>query len=115
MKKFLAVLALVSVSTSALADGYHGRPYPGYRPPVIHEYRSYHSSTGDVLMPLILGGVVGYAIGNDGRQQQQQPVIIQQPQVIQQPRINPNEPVYQYQTIHDMECDCDRRVLVKIN
>lgn len=123
MKKILAILALVGVSSTAFADphwghGYGGhddwrRPYPGYRPPVVHEYYGNgYSSTGDVLVPMIIGGVVGYAI--HGAQQPQQPVIVQQqPQVIQ--RVDPSEPVYQYQTIHDAACDCDKRVLVKIN
>lgn len=104
MKKILAVLALIGVSTSALADGYHGHPYHGYRPPVIHEY---HSSTGDVLLPMVIGGVVGYVIA----QPKQQPVVVQQVPA----GVNVNEPIYQYQVVHDAACDCDKRVLVKIN
>jgi opacity protein-like surface antigen len=95
MKKILAVLGLVAISTSALADplqyyhgphggdpfhgGYHGGYYGGYRG-YNHYENHYHSSGIDILAPMVIGGVIGYAINESNRQ----PAIYQQPTVIYQ-------------------------------
>jgi hypothetical protein len=107
MKKILAVLGLVAISTSALADplqyyrgphggdpfhgGYHGG-YGGHRGGYGGYYGGGHHHNGgiDILAPLVIGGVIGYAINESNRQ----PTIYQQsPQVIYQQ--SPSRTVYQ--------------------
>lgn len=96
MKKLLLTLLLLSLSTTVFADGYHNR--------------NYHSNGNDVLLPLIVGGTLGYIIA-------QPRTVAQQPQYTLLPSYVPanNEPIYQYQNIYDGNCACYRRVLVQIN
>jgi hypothetical protein len=97
MKKTLLALLLAIISTTALADGYHNR--------------GYYSNGNDVLLPLIVGGTLGYIIA------QPRTIVVQQPQYAPLPSYVPanNEPIYQYQNIYDGNCACYRRVLVQIN
>ena len=62
----------------------------------------------DWVAPLVIGGVVGYAITRP------QPVIVQQPPVVY-PNTQP-QPVpygYHYENILDANCNCYRLVLVQ--
>lgn len=97
MKNALLILLLVTLSTTASADGYYNRHY--------------HSNGNDVLLPLIIGGTLGYIIA------QPRTVVVQQPQYTPLPSYVPanSEPIYQYQNIYDGNCACYRRVLVQIN
>jgi hypothetical protein len=98
MKKLLLVLLLAILSTTAIADGYHNRNYHG------------HGGSDNVLLPLIVGGTIGYIIA------QPRTVIVQQPQYAPLPSYVPaNEPIYQYQNIYDGNCACYRQILVQIN
>jgi len=124
MKKIITGILLVTTSLGALADGrygHDGRHYDGYQggyygPRIIHQNQNYYhgSNAGDILFPMVIGGIVGWSINEASKQPQ---VIVQQPQVIyQQPRIIPStEDVYQYQTIYDATCSCYKRILVKID
>ena len=96
MKKTLLALLLATISTTAIADGYYNR--------------NYHGNGNDVLLPLIVGGTLGYIIA-------QPRTVVQQPQYTLLPSYVPanNEPIYQYQNIYDGNCACYRRVLVQIN
>jgi hypothetical protein len=98
MKKTILVLLLASLSTTAIADSYYNRNYHG------------HGNNGDVLLPLIVGGTLGYIIA-------QPRIVVQQPQYTPLPSYVPanNEPIYQYQNIYDGNCACYHRVLVQIN
>lgn len=63
MKKLILPLLFVSTTAFAGPHGHHG-----------------HGGGGNVWMPLIIGGVVGYGISQASRPQVvQQPVIIQPP------------------------------------
>lgn len=97
MKKLLLASLLATLSTTAIADGYYNR--------------NYHSNGNDVLLPLIVGGTLGYIIA------QPRTVVVQQPQYAPLPSYVPanNEPIYQYQNIYDGNCACYRRILVQIN
>ena len=106
MSKLLAIL-LLTVSLTANADPlrgyveYHG----GYHGPVY--VQQYHNSTGDVLIPMVIGGVVGYAISNASQPKQ---VVVQQPQVVQQQ----STPLYRKDTIYDQSCSCYKEVFVQV-
>lgn len=104
MKAILA-LTLLALTTTALADGHHHYP-GGYIERGGVYYTHDHHSNVDWMAPMVIGGVVGYVLA------QPKTTVIQQPQVIV-----PAEPtpVYQWQTIFDESCSCQKRVLVKIN
>ena len=89
MKKLIAVLTLGFASITASADplhGYHG-PHGGYPYQAYghHGYygggHSYHNGGIDFVAPMIIGGVVGYAISEAHRQPaivyQQAPTVYQ--------------------------------------
>lgn len=71
MKRILAISVLVLASVPAMAQ-YHG-------PRHNHHHHGYHRGGGGWVAPLVLGGVVGYALTRP------EPVIVQQPPVIMPP------------------------------
>ncbi len=96
MRKLITVLVLSLASVSASAGG-HGHFGSRYH----HGHHSGHRN--DWVAPLILGGVVTYALTRP-----QQPVIVQQ-----QPQMVPQAPYgYRYENILDANCNCYRLVLV---
>jgi len=79
MKKILIALALgITMVGTAQADYYRE-----YR----HEHRPVYvervSTGGEILFPLIIGGIVGAAVANSNRQE---PVVVQQ-QIVQPPPV----------------------------
>jgi hypothetical protein len=85
----LASLILVSGTSQANPNHHHHRGY----------YNRY-----DWVAPLVIGGVVTYAITRP-----QQPIVMQQP-----PNIQPPAPLgYHYENILDANCNCYRLVLVQ--
>lgn len=89
MKKIIASLLLISSSHQALAEG-----------------------SSDNLVPMVMGGIVGYVIRDKNiLNNSPQPVVIQQVPS----SINYSEPIYQYQIIHEVNCNCDKRLLVRVN
>ena len=89
MKKIIASLLLISSSHQALAEG-----------------------SSDNLVPMVMGGIVGYVIRDKNiLNNSPQPVVIQEVPS----SINYSEPIYQYQIIHEVNCNCDKRVLVRVN
>ena len=97
MRKLIAVLALSLASVGASADQYrhHG-----------HHGGGYYGPRADWVAPLIVGGIVTYALTRP-----QPPVIVQQqPQVVYQTQT----PVgYHYENILDANCNCYRLVLIQ--
>ena len=82
MKKLLVAILLAGTSTVALADGhggYHGG-YGGYH----GGYNHYHGGGwGGFVGPALIGGVIGYELGQP-RYVQPAPTVIYQPQVAPQ-------------------------------
>lgn len=110
MKTIRSVSAVVSavmiLSASAFAHD-HGRG--GYYAP--RHVEVYHH--GNWIIPLMVGGVLGYALSEPRRETVTyvQPV---QPQVIYQTPMYQTQPIYQEQWIYFSDCDCQRKVLVPI-
>ena len=90
----ITLASLIMVSGASQANPYYH-----------HHHRGYYNPYGWVA-PLVIGGVVGYAITRP------QPVVIQQPP---QPSIyQPPAPYgYHYESILDANCNCYRLVLVQ--
>ena len=95
----LMIASLTLVSGISQANPNHwNRPHHGY-------YNRY-----DWVAPLVIGGVVTYAITRPP-----QAVIVQQPPIQVYPNIQP-QPVpygYHYENILDANCNCYRLVLVQ--
>ena len=88
MKKLLAGLALIALSTSAFADGHWGGygGYGGYRGGYNHYENHYHGGGWGFAGPALIGGIIGYSMAQP-RYYPEPQVIYQQPQVIyQQPQ-----------------------------
>jgi len=90
MKKVLLALLLTIASNTALAHG------PGYG-------YGYYRTGNDWIVPLVVGGAVGYLLA------QPRVVYVQPP-----PRVITVEPVYQYMWITDPQCGCQKQVLIQV-
>lgn len=90
MKKLLTLGILVSLMSSAQADGYREHHHH------TREVRTEQYASADILFPLIFGGLVGAAIAN---QNQPQPVIVQSVPQPQQVYIQREPVVVQPQTV----------------
>ena len=107
MKKFIAILALISTTTFA-------NPYYGHG-------HSHHSSS-NIWAPLIIGGVIGYGISQNQRQSepiivQQAPVYINTPKVYNIPTPPPYQgatPLYQQRSQWEPSCNCYVTVYAQI-
>ena len=88
----LASLILASGVSQANPNHHHGGPRHGYY---------------GWVAPLVIGGVVGYAITRP------QTVVVQPPPTIVYPNTQPPVPYgYHYEQILDANCNCYRLVLV---
>jgi hypothetical protein len=130
MKKsnVLVVLALVStLFTSPIVEA-HG--FPRYSPAEVHAIQhGYYNPNNfrgaqvinnyrgggaeQVLIPMAIGGVVGYIIG-DRNSNQKETVIVREQTQVQVP-VESNEAIYKYENVYDQSCKCNKKVLVKIN
>ena len=101
MKKLFVVLALF-VSTIASAQHYrHYRHFPAY---------GHGGGNGwGWVAPIIIGGAVGYAIGNKPAQTDQPPIIVQPSN-----QIVINGTVYQKQLVYFDDCKCYKEVLTQV-
>jgi len=92
MKKFIYSIALLAASCQPVAAQHHGH----------HG----HYGHGSWVAPLVLGGVIGYAITQN---QQRQPIqIIPGPIIYSSPMVTnpPMQPVYQEVLVWQNECNC---------
>ena len=82
MKHIIALAIGLTVVGTAQADHYREYRHHGHRPVIVERVQN----GGEIIVPLIIGGIFGAAIANANRQET---VIIQQPQVIvqQQPQV----------------------------
>lgn len=87
MKKFITVILLCAASVPAVAQHRHSHGPYATGVPHHHHYHHYKDRSGNWVAPLIIGGVIGYAItrNSDPVVVQQPPVIVQQPVIIAPP------------------------------
>lgn len=106
MKKIIlaVVLTLAAGLVSAQGRGYgYGHQWTG------------GGNGGNVWVPLILGGTVGYLVSEARRPPvyiQQQPVYIQQPVPVYSVPYTTVPPGYHYENLLDANCNCFRTILV---
>ena len=77
MKHIIALAIGLTVVGAAQADHYREYRHHGHRPVIVERVQTVNA--GEVLVPLIIGGIFGAAIANAN---QPQPVVIQ-PQIVQ--------------------------------
>lgn len=111
LRSISAVLGAVMIlSVSAYADhdryGRGGYERGGYYGPRHIEVSHYNH--GNWIIPLMIGGVLGYTLSEPRRESVTyiQPV---QPQIMYQ-----SQPIYQEQWVYFNDCDCQRKVLVQV-
>lgn len=92
------ILATLFVATSTFAShGSHNRHHGSHQ-----EYRSHHTNW---IAPLVFTGVLGYALAS----QQNRTVTY-----VQTPQSCPSTPAYQEQWVYFEDCDCQRKVLMRV-
>jgi hypothetical protein len=93
---------IVSPSLYAGHDRYERGGDRGYS----HHRVSYSHSHNNWVIPLVVGSVIGYALSSP---QRESVTYVQSAPVVYAP-----EPVYQEQWVYFGDCDCQRKVLVKV-
>lgn len=97
MKKFFTLAIGVALAGAALAQHGH-RPYNPPPRVIIHE------RNGDILVPLIIGGVLGAVIANQHQHPAPQQVPQQHPQPVYVPPVYQPAPVVTQQRMPTIQC-----------
>jgi hypothetical protein len=95
----LAMSTLFATMSDARADGWRHGPRPNH----------YHGGGYGWVAPLVLGGVVGYAIAQP--RPVPPPVVYVNPQPVYGPYVPPYG--YHWENVLDANCNCYRTVLVQ--
>jgi len=98
------VTASLILSSSLYADRGHDRGgwYEGPR----HVKMAYPRSHNNWVVPLVIGGVLGYALSEPRRESVTY--------VTSSPAVYVPQPIYQEQWVYFSDCDCQRKVLVPV-
>lgn len=117
--------AAVLLSSSAYADrggndrggyGRGGHDRGGYYPSryvQTSHYNNYNNHRANWIVPLMIGGALGYVLSEPRRETVTYVQSVQSPVVYQSSSYS-SEPVYREQWVYFNDCDCERRVLVPI-
>jgi hypothetical protein len=97
-----AAIAATTVLASSVYAGHHDRG--GYSP-ARHVKMSHHQASNWVV-PLVIGGVLGYALSEPRRERV---TYVQSAPVVYTP-----EPIYREQWVYFSDCDCQRKVLIRV-
>jgi len=107
--------AIILFSASAYASPAHERGYErkGHYEPVQHVrmnnyYRSNDHARGSWVVPLVIGGVLGYVLSEPRRE------TVSYVSTVQTPTVYAPQSVYQEQWVYFSDCDCQRKVLVPV-
>jgi hypothetical protein len=108
----LIVSALMVMSASAYASSGHDRGgryvAPHHVKMASHNNYDRHSGSNWVV-PLVIGGVLGYALSSP---RQESVTYVQSVQSV--PVVYASQPIYQEQWVYFSDCDCQRKVLVPV-
>ncbi|MFZ2890276.1 hypothetical protein [Sulfuricurvum sp.] len=101
--------AVVLLSSSVYAYGGHdrgGRYEPQRHMKMSNNYHGHHHSNGNWVVPLVIGGVLGYVLSEP---RQESVTYVSSAPVVYNP-----QPTYQEQWVYFSDCDCQRKVLVRV-
>lgn len=109
--KTVTIGAMVALLlTSSLYAGHNDRGFDrgfrGHFSPVQNVRMSNHHGNANWVIPLVVGGVLGYALSEPRRES----VV----EVNTAPTVYAPQPVYQERWVYFSDCDCQRRVLVSV-
>lgn len=107
MKKVQPWATVISAAMILVSSAYAGGHERGGRyEPVRHVKMSSHHS--DWVVPLVIGGVLGYTLFEPRRES------VTYIQSAPTPIVYSPQPIYQEQWVYFSDCDCQRRVLVRV-
>lgn len=72
-----------------------------------------HKHNNNWVVPLVVGGVLGYALSEPRRESVTYTTSVYSPQSVA-PVVYTPQPVYQEQWMYFSDCDCQRKVLVQV-
>lgn len=114
LRSISAVLSAVMIlSVSAYADRHDNDRGGRYVP--VHHYShdnrgNYHHNGGNWVIPLVIGGMLGYVLSEPNREN----VTYVQSVSTPAPVIYAPQPVYEERWVYFSDCDCQRKVLVPV-
>lgn len=103
----LLLSGVVLFSAAAYAAPGHQDRWERHYEPARHVKRARHDA-GNWVIPLVVGGVIAYALSEPRREQ------VTYVSTERQPVIYSSEPLYEERWIYDANCGCERRVLVRV-
>jgi hypothetical protein len=101
VQSWVAVMSATVLWVSSAQAGHYDRGERYER----HERISHHHSANWVV-PLVIGGVLGYALSEPRRESV---TYVQSAPVLYEP-----QPLYQERWVYFSDCDCQRKVLVRV-
>ncbi len=101
---WIAVITATILVTSSAYAGHHDRGRSHYVPPRHAKISHYPSSNW--VVPLVIGGALGYVLSEPRRESV---TYVQSTPIVYAP-----QPVYQEQWVYFSDCDCQRKVLVRV-
>lgn len=118
VRSISAILSAVMIlSVSAYADrddDRRGRYVPVYHNKTTYythdNHRDYHHDGGNWVIPLVIGGMLGYVLSEPNREN----VTYVQSVSAPAPVIYAPQPVYEERWVYFSDCDCQRKVLVPV-
>lgn len=118
MKSFSPLVAILGtaliLSSTVSADSHRDRGVRYEHPRHIKMPNNHvtisnrHHSGGNWIVPMVIGGVLGYTLAAPREES------VTYVQTAPAPTVYAPQPVYQEQWVYFSDCDCQRRVLVKI-
>jgi hypothetical protein len=104
IQPWIAVVTAVVILASNANAGHHDRGGSRYEPARHVKMSNQHPSNW--VVPFVIGGVLGYAFSQPRRESV---TYLETPSVIYAP-----QPTYQEQWLYFSDCDCQRKVLVRV-
>lgn len=112
MKALTIILSAAILSATTLSAHGGGR----YEPPR-HVKVSHHNNGANWVIPMVIGGVLGYALSEPQRDRVTYVSSVPAPAVYAPPSqvvYTQNAPVYEERWVYFSDCGCERKVLVPI-
>lgn len=113
----LAAAVLLSSSAYAERGGHDRGGYDrgGHYPSRYSQshYNNYNNHRANWVVPLIIGGALGYVLSEPRRESVTYVQSVQSP-VLYQPSSYQTQPLYREQWVYFNDCDCQRKVLVPV-
>ena len=106
MSALLSAVMILSVSAYAGGHDRGERFEPSRHVKMSNNYHGNRHHSSNWVIPLVVGGVLGYALSEPRRESV---TYVSAAPVVYAP-----QPVYQEQWVYFSDCDCQRKVLVKV-